>query len=132
VLRGIYRMYTTTVIPRNGFVQKLYLQYYNFRYTVHSPNVHSPNDQSTNDQSPNDHSPNDQSSEFQKCDQSPNATISRTTIFRKTNLQMRLIRNVKNRVATKSCDTKLSKHLAKFRRHFCTQQILNHLSYIAP
>jgi hypothetical protein len=51
------------------------------RCTVHSPS----------DQSPNDQSSNDQSSENLKCDQSPNATVSRTTILRTTNLLMRPI-----------------------------------------
>jgi hypothetical protein len=65
-------------------------------YTVHSLNDYSPNDQSLNDQSPtdqspndqspnyqapNDHSLNDQSSENLNCNQSSNATNSRTTIL---------------------------------------------------
>jgi hypothetical protein len=57
-------------------------------YTVHSPNDQSPNDQSLNDHSPNDQSPNDQSSEHLKCDQFPNADISRTNILRMTNLRI--------------------------------------------
>jgi hypothetical protein len=61
------------------------------QYIVHSPNDQSPNDHSPNDQYPNDHSSNDQSSENLKCDQSPNATISRTTILRTTNLLMQPI-----------------------------------------